>query len=78
MLSARHCLSLCVATCFDHTVWHHAASSGNFPSTFRDNLYDPSSNVKKSQYKRRCVISQKTADLISNAAEASNHKHNSA
>ena len=57
---------------------YYAASSGSSVSTFRDNLSVPSSRVKKSSLYRttaqRCVISQKSTDLIYIAAEAWNHE----
>jgi hypothetical protein len=45
---------------------YYAASNGNPSPTFRDNVSVPSSRVKKSQ---------KSADLISIAAKALNHKY---
>ena len=52
----------------------YAAQSGNCVPTFRDKLSVPSSRVKKSNsswnYHSRCIIYQKSADLIYTATKA--------
>jgi hypothetical protein len=53
---------------------YYSTLSGSSVLTFRDNVSVPSSRVKKSKKRasttKRCVISQKIADLINITAEA--------